>query len=700
MSRYTHAALLGLLLVSCRKESSAAKDDASPPNGRFDAPFANIAAPKNEAVPSPCTTTNPAKTFTPVGESGNGTLALLRWHRTNGRQTLAIAADEDENALQVVDVDSRMPLGTTKLAGKPTRILATDDGRIVVSLGDTHALEILEPVPDSGFPLKRRCLVETPAEPMGLAMTKDQKTLLVTTRWEPTLSIYDVATMKSQHTLSLPRDPTTVLASSDGDRAFVMHAAGGIMSVVDLKGSPDKPKEPAVQSKVITTNQFTNRSFGMPMAPQLDIMVPPSTAPRKKMRRAPAVKHERIGSQGFVLARSEKNIFAPVVMVEPKPPLGSSSGYGSAEASAPAVVGEVATIDEKTGAIQIKQAGVSVGPKDCFLPRAASYDETKDELYVACMGIDSLVVYDGKQKHPHDYEKRRIAVPGGPTGLVIDPDKRQAVVFSSFAGAMTFISLGVATPRSSVRNVSESTTKRVSKKKEEATEQQDVVSIVLPDRKGLPAEITLGRTLFHASGRRKVAIDGRVCASCHPDGRDDGLTWQTQEGPRQTPILLGRLSKDTAPFGWLGDKNTLPSHFKRTIERLAGTGLKDSERDAIFAYVNSLSAPKTSKTTNAIAVTRGKEIFESTETGCSSCHLGDATTDGARHDVKSAQEFEVDHRFETPSLRFLARSAPYFHDGRYGTLLDMVQGCDGKMGTTKHLPETDKASLVAYLETL
>ncbi|HRI69733.1 MAG TPA: c-type cytochrome, partial [Polyangium sp.] len=116
--------------------------------------------------------------------------------------------------------------------------------------------------------------------------------------------------------------------------------------------------------------------------------------------------------------------------------------------------------------------------------------------------------------------------------------------------------------------------------------------------------------------------------------------------------------------------------------------------------VNSLSAPKSRQANDETHVTRGKAIFESAEAGCSSCHLGDATTDGARHDVKSAQEFEVDHQFETPSLRFIARSAPYFHDGRYGTLLDMVQGCDGKMGTTKHLPETDKASLVAYLETL
>ena len=51
----------------------------------------------------------------------------------------------------------------------------------------------------------------------------------------------------------------------------------------------------------------------------------------------------------------------------------------------------------------------------------------------------------------------------------------------------------------------------------------------------------LGRSLFHAVGTRQIAFDGRACASCHPDGRDDGLTWATQEGPRRARI--SRLSR-------------------------------------------------------------------------------------------------------------------------------------------------------------
>lgn len=701
MSRYSHAAVLGLLLVSCQKESISRQGEAtnvvqSNKGGGHDEPV----GPAKPA--SPCVATNKPGLFLPLGESGGNTLALLRVQHEGGNKTLAIAADEDEQALHIVDVDSRTPIAMTKLAGKPSRVLVTGDGRIVVSLSDIGALEVLEPAPTTGFPLTRRCLVQTPADPSGLTLTNDQKTLLVTSRWEPTLSIFDVADMKPIHSVELPRDPTNVMASTDGKRAYVTHAAGGIVSLVDLEWKGDDLAKPVSRPLALLASQMQRRPIGMPMSPL--------RKPRIPMKMAPSVKHERIGSQGFVLARSENKIFAPLVMVEPKPPRGSSSGYGSSSAESPPVVGEIASIDEKSGQIHITQAAVGTGPKDCFLPRAAVVDNVKNEIFVSCLGIDAVIVYDASKKNPHNYEKRRIPVPAGPTGLAIDPDSRQAVVFSSFAGQMTFVAL---TPKveeevlvaSTAVGISKKTGKSITpkrrvKKSDIGKARVEVTSVVLPDRKGLAPEIALGRSLFHSAGRRNIAFDGRACASCHPDGRDDGLTWQTQEGPRQTPILLGRLTNDTAPFGWLGDKDTLPNHFKRTIERLAGTGLKDSERDAIFAYINSLSAPKSKKSVEDTRISQGKAIFESKETGCSSCHLGEATTDGDRHNVESAQEFEVERKFETPSLRFIAQSAPYFHDGRYATLMEMIQHCDGSMGSTNHLAEADKVSLAAYLETL
>lgn len=56
--------------------------------------------------------------------------------------------------------------------------------------------------------------------------------------------------------------------------------------------------------------------------------------------------------------------------------------------------------------------------------------------------------------------------------------------------------------------------------------------------------------------------------------------------------------------------------------------------------------------------------------------------------------------FDTPSLRFLGQSAPYFHDGRYATLDELLRGVDGTMGHTAHLDDGDRRTLEAYLEAL
>ena len=56
--------------------------------------------------------------------------------------------------------------------------------------------------------------------------------------------------------------------------------------------------------------------------------------------------------------------------------------------------------------------------------------------------------------------------------------------------------------------------------------------------------------------------------------------------------------------------------------------------------------------------------------------------------------------FDTPSLRFVAGTAPYFHDGRYATLRDVLAHTDGTMGATSHLSDEEKDALEAYVETL
>ena len=70
------------------------------------------------------------------------------------------------------------------------------------------------------------------------------------------------------------------------------------------------------------------------------------------------------------------------------------------------------------------------------------------------------------------------------------------------------------------------------------------------------------------------------------------------------------------------------------------------------------------------------------------------------HDVKSKTDIDREAGFNTPSLRFLAGRAPYYHDGRFETLSDLLAGVDGAMGHTKHLKKEEQKALEAFLLTL
>jgi mono/diheme cytochrome c family protein len=161
---------------------------------------------------------------------------------------------------------------------------------------------------------------------------------------------------------------------------------------------------------------------------------------------------------------------------------------------------------------------------------------------------------------------------------------------------------------------------------------------------------------------------------------------------------MGRLT-GTAPFGWTGKGEKLIEHMEKTFSRLGGKGLPEHQLAALLSYIASLEPPHP-ELAGASLRERGQEVFFSHEAGCSSCHSGEAFTDGMSHDVTSAATGDKTKAFDTPSLLYVGASAPYFHDGRFATLRDMLDSTSGMMGKTSHLSDADKDALVTYLRTL
>ncbi|HMY17035.1 MAG TPA: cytochrome C peroxidase, partial [Polyangium sp.] len=73
--------------------------------------------------------------------------------------------------------------------------------------------------------------------------------------------------------------------------------------------------------------------------------------------------------------------------------------------------------------------------------------------------------------------------------------------------------------------------------------------------------------------------------------------------------------------------------------------------------------------------------------------------DKTPHDVGSGIQGERSAFFDTPSLTGIRGSAPYFHDGRYSTLEELLSEKNQRMFSGV-ISTPDKAALIAYLETL
>jgi mono/diheme cytochrome c family protein len=591
----------------------------------------------------------------PYATSRDGSAIVLA--ELDGR-VVAYVADEDDALVRVVDVDDGREISNASIGGVPGQLVMRRDGLLLASVRDTSQVVVLGGGGTTGSKLRVEKRIEVAADPVGLALSADDATLVVASAWGKTVTVLDGASLEVRAEHAVVREPRGVVVSTDGKRAFVSHVVGGTLDVVALDGTTSFGK-----------NKKTMTALGVDGLEEIE------------GRQTTVSEQKRAACQGFALARSETGrVFAPHVLAFTGDPSERSSGYGGGEGLEPEVF-HVPVIDEDASKIIPESLRLSARlqnlPSRCALPRAAAVG--KAGLFVTCLGDDVVTLYDAQAVNPHEVAVGRWSVPSGPVGIALDERHSRAIVWSQFAHAIT--SLAIDDGSGTVRPFALS-------------------SVTLPRSTRASAKIEKGRVLFHATGDRRISSDGRACASCHPDGRDDSLVWSSPNGPRQTPILAGRL-EGAAPYGWNGDAIDVSTHLVQTFKRLGGNGLLGDDKEALMAYVGSLRPPPARKAKDPPAVLRGQAIFRSSQAECSSCHGSDGDLpDGMNHDVKSRAAFDQRRKFDTPSLRFLSGSAPYFHDGRFKDLKALLTQTDGKMGHTKHLLPSEIADLEAYLESL
>jgi cytochrome c peroxidase len=253
----------------------------------------------------------------------------------------------------------------------------------------------------------------------------------------------------------------------------------------------------------------------------------------------------------------------------------------------------------------------------------------------------------------------------------------------------------------------------------------------------------------------------RSCATCHNPSLSwgDGLPHAIGEDPKGLPLRAPTLIDVafTEPLGWDGKFKNLESVAFGPITNPANMNLTESELiarlSAIPAYGDAFGhafgdgAVTRSRIEAALAtfertVVAGQSPFDQWIMGdesaisaaakrgfrifngkarCSTCHNGPSFTDGSFHDIGTAQNDDIGrgrlfpsseklrYAFKTPTLRDVARRAPYMHNGSVATLEDVIELYDkGGIDRPSRSPSirplsleaSEKIDLVAFLQSL
>jgi YVTN family beta-propeller protein len=218
-------------------------------------------------------------------------------------------------------------------------------------------------------------------------------------------------------------------------------------------------------------------------------------------------------------------------------------------------------------------------------------------------------------------------------------------------------------------------------------------------------QVRRGESLFHDA---TICFQRwQSCASCHPDGRVDGLNWDLMNdgagNPKNTKSML--LAHQTPPAMAEGVRMSAEEAVRSGFRHVLFAERPEEESAAIDAYLKSLRpvpSPRLVDGRLSTAAERGRSLFESRRVGCSRCHPAPLYSDLQSHDVGSRSSIERTCRFDTPTLVEVWRTAPYLHDGRYITIRQLlVEGKHGlRRGHENHLSEHEVDDLVEFVLSL
>lgn len=549
-------------------------------------------------------------------------------------KTLYVTA-ATSNELLLYDTTNGKTIGRWPLPCAPDGVTVSTDGAVYVTGGNAEGA--LYELDATGKILAR---VETGHTPLAPVVARGGKTVYVLNRFDNSVVAIDMAARKVRATVPVLRGPY----------AAALGAGGRLLFVANHLPCPANGNMVAAAVSVINTATFKLLKH---------VMLPNGSTGVRGIAADPAgrfiyVTHmlgryqfpttqlERgwMGTAGLSIFNGETGEYVNTVLLDDVD-LGAANPWGVAVSPdgkhlivAHAGTREISVIDR--GALHAQLDKAAKGERVTDVTNSAA-DVPNDLSFLA--NIRRRVKLDGE----------------GPRGVAVVGDRVFATLY--FSDALAEVRLGDATLKS--------------------------VAIPLGPTVDLSRDpVRRGEMLWNDA--TMCFQQWLSCASCHPDGRSDGLNWDLLNdgigNPKNTRSML--LAFHGNPSMALGVRKNAQAAVRAGITHIEFTVQPEGKADAIDAYLQSLQPVPSPHLTDgrlSPAAERGKKIFFDPRIGCAQCHAGPHYLDKLLHDVGSAGPLDrPTDKFTTPTLVEVWRTAPYLHDGRYLTVEELiVQGKHG-----------------------
>jgi YVTN family beta-propeller protein len=580
---------------------------------------------------------------------------------------LYIAADTGAQIL-VWDTGSRQVIQNISVAAHPRDVALSQDGRTLYVTSAVPAGEVL--IVDTNT---RRIQHRVPVghTPVAMALSPDERTLYVCNQFDNSVSVVDLQTRKCVHRVTVLREPVALAITSTGDAVFVVNR----LPLGTANGSYLACAVSVIDTAAARVTHTVELPDGATNAQGI------------------AVSADGHAYVVHVLARYQ----FPVTFLE--------KGWVNTNALS------VLHVPDRRFVNTVLLDDPQRGAADPF---AVACTADGNRLLVTHAGSHELSVIDREAMHrllPASSSPRSFISSVASTGDIVVTEQlsradRLPNDLSFLQGIRRRIPLKGNGPRSLAILGSQVYTGDYysdSLSQIDLSQSRANCRAILLTRETSLTLRRRGEMFFHDASDSYQGWHS--CATCHGDqARANAHNWDLLNdgiaNPKNSKSLL--LSHATPPMMATGVRPQMEAAISSGIRYIKWIRPRQGQIEAIAAYLSHLEpvpSPHLSQSRLNPSARRGETLFK--KAGCIECHTPPYYTNQQKVDVGTSSYGDNDSRYDVPTLVEVWRTAPYLHDGRAASVVDIltIHNSAERHGTVSDLTEKDLQDLEAYVLT-